>query len=71
MRWSVEGAESILFLRSIYASGNWDIYWNSYIKIERKRAYGIVLDTLNLSEENSNLEQVQDIIQPFEEALAA
>jgi hypothetical protein len=70
-RWSVEGAESVLLLRSIYTSGDWDMYWDSYMKIERKRVYGKVLDTLNLSEESSNLEQVEDSIQTSEEALAA
>ena len=70
-RWSVEGAESVLLLRSIYTSSDWDMYWDSYMKIERKRVYGKVLDTMNLSEESSNVEQVEESIQPSEEALAA
>ena len=70
-RWSIEGAESVLLLRSIYTSGDWDMYWDSYMKIERKRVYGKVLDTMNLSEESSNVEQVEESIQPSAEALAA
>jgi hypothetical protein len=60
-----------LLLRSIYTSSDWDMYWDSYMKIERKRVYGKVLDALNLSEESSNVEQVEESIQPSEEALAA
>jgi hypothetical protein len=36
-RWSVEGAQAILQLRAIAASGNLDDYWNHHIARERQR----------------------------------
>ena len=38
-RWSIEGAESILLLRSIYTSGDWNQYWDSFREFEKKRLY--------------------------------
>ena len=34
-RWSIEGAESTLLLRSVYTSGDWDIYWEAHMQRER------------------------------------
>ncbi len=34
-RWSIKGAESILLMRSIYMSGDWDEYWQAHMKRER------------------------------------
>ena len=34
-RWSIEGAEATLLLRSVYTSGDWDAYWQSHMKRER------------------------------------
>lgn len=45
-RWSVEGAESTLLLRSVYTSNDWDAYWQSHMAIERKRLYSEVLKAL-------------------------
>ena len=36
-RWSVEGAQAILQLRAIAASGDLDDYWNHHITRERQR----------------------------------
>ena len=36
-RWSVEGAQAILSLRAITASGNLDAYWNHHIAQQLQR----------------------------------
>jgi hypothetical protein len=50
-RWSIDGAESTLLLRSVYTSGDWDAYWDSHMKQERMRLYGNTLETLGLADE--------------------
>jgi hypothetical protein len=45
-RWSVEGAESTLLLRSVYTSNDWDGFWNSHMAMERERLYNKVLKAL-------------------------
>ncbi|MCI0527247.1 MAG: ISKra4 family transposase [Nitrospira sp.] len=45
-RWSVEGAESTLLLRSIYMSGDWEAYWKTHRHLQRRRLYGKTLDAL-------------------------
>jgi len=45
-RWSVEGAESTLLLRSVYTSNDWDDFWNSHMAKERERLYHKVLKVL-------------------------
>lgn len=42
-RWSIEGAEATLLLRSIYTSNDWDAYWKVYMQIERNRLYGRII----------------------------
>jgi hypothetical protein len=49
-RWSIEGAESTLLLRSIYTSSDWDAYWDSHMQQERRRLYGNTLDALGIAE---------------------
>jgi hypothetical protein len=34
-RWSIEGAEAILLLRSIYTSNDWQAYWQAHMIRER------------------------------------
>ena len=34
-RWSIEGAESTLLLRSVYTSGDWEPYWEAHMQRER------------------------------------
>ena len=34
-RWSIEGAEATLLLRSIYTSNDWEAYWQSHMRRER------------------------------------
>lgn len=38
-RWSVEGAEAILLLRSVYTSDDWDEYWKFHMQLERSFRY--------------------------------
>ncbi|BBO92241.1 hypothetical protein DSCOOX_54210 [Desulfosarcina ovata subsp. ovata] len=35
-RWSINGAEATLLLRSVYTSDDWDDYWIAHMKRERK-----------------------------------
>ena len=50
-RWSIKGAESILLLRSIYTSHDWDAYWQSHIKIEREKLYGDILRAMGIADD--------------------
>lgn len=45
-RWSVQGAEATLLLRSIYTSNDWHDYWDAHRGIEQQRLYGKVLHAL-------------------------
>jgi hypothetical protein len=36
-RWSLEGAEAVLRLRSLYVSGDWHEYWHFHQQRERQR----------------------------------
>ena len=40
MRWTVEGAQAILDLRSTYLNGDWSAYWSYYTDAEHQRLYG-------------------------------
>lgn len=39
-RWTVEGAQAILDLRSTYLNGDWNLYWSHYTQSEYQRLYG-------------------------------
>lgn len=43
-RWSIKGAESILLLRSIYTSLDWDDYWCSHMILQREQKYDAFLN---------------------------
>lgn len=43
MRWSLEGAEAMLRLRSVYLSEDWEDYWQYHTAVERERVHGRVL----------------------------
>jgi hypothetical protein len=43
MRWSVEGAEAMLRLRSVYLSDDWQDYWCYHVEAEGRRLHGRVL----------------------------
>ena len=53
-RWSIEGAESTLLLRSVYTSGDWDAYWEWHMKLERSRLYGGVFKALGIADDYYN-----------------
>jgi hypothetical protein len=36
-RWSLQGAEAVLRLRSLYISGDWPEYWHFHLKQEHQR----------------------------------
>jgi hypothetical protein len=43
-RWSLDGGESMLLLRSVYTSGDWNEYWRIFRQLERERNYKKFLD---------------------------
>jgi len=43
MRWSIEGAESMLRLRSVYLSQDWEAYWKDQVGRKREELHGRVL----------------------------
>ena len=49
-RWSIDGAESTLLLRSIMTSHDWDAYWESHMHQEHMRLYGELVDALPIGE---------------------
>lgn len=34
-RWSINGAEAALLLRSVHTSGDWEDYWDAHMQRER------------------------------------
>jgi hypothetical protein len=40
MRWTVNGAQSLLHLRAIYINDDWESFQNYYIETEQARLYG-------------------------------
>jgi hypothetical protein len=61
-RWSIEGAESTLLLRSIYTSGDWDAYWDSHMKQERTRLYDKTLDAFALADVYDGEQQTENVV---------
>ena len=53
-RWSIKGAESILLLRSVYTSDDWDAYWDAHRQLEQKRLYAHVLPAFGYPDEYFN-----------------
>ena len=49
-RWSIEGAESTLLLRSIVTSHDWEAYWESHMHQEHLRLYGGFVEALPIVE---------------------
>ena len=58
-RWSVTGAESVLLLRSVYTSGDWDAYRQAHMRFERERLYGGVLKALSVSDDYFESEEIK------------
>jgi hypothetical protein len=40
MRWSMNGAQAMLKLRSVYLNGDWQRYWTFHRQQEQSRLYG-------------------------------
>jgi hypothetical protein len=41
-RWGLDGAEDILKLRAVIASGDFDAYWRFHLRQEHKRIHGAI-----------------------------
>jgi hypothetical protein len=41
-RWGLEGAEAILKLRAVTATGDFEDYWRSHLRQEHKRIHGAI-----------------------------
>jgi hypothetical protein len=52
-RWSIEGAESTLLLRSVYTSNDWDAYWEKHREREQRRLYRKIPPLLGCSDDYS------------------
>lgn len=50
-RWSIEGAESTLLLRSIYTSNDWNDYWKEHRRMERNSLYSNILKALDYADD--------------------
>lgn len=50
-RWSIEGAESILLLRSIYTSNDWNEYWKLRRASIRLKRYGNIMKALDYADD--------------------
>jgi len=61
-RWSIDGAESTLLLRSVYTSGDWDAYWDSHMKQERTRLYSRTLEALTIADEYDGDLQTEKVV---------
>ena len=42
MRWTVEGAQAILDLRSTYLNGDWTRFWTYFAQMEHERLYDLL-----------------------------
>ena len=50
-RWSIDGAESTLLLRSVYTSNDWNEFWDCHRSLERKRLHGNTLSALSFPDD--------------------
>ena len=53
-RWSIEGAESTLLLRSVYTGNDWECYQEWHMKPERRRLYGGMFKTSGIADNYNN-----------------
>ena len=42
MRWTVQGAQAILDLRSTYLNGDWTRFWTYFAQMEHERLYDLL-----------------------------
>ncbi len=50
-RWSIDGAESTLLLRSVYTSNDWNEFWECHMSLERKKLHGETLSALSFPDD--------------------
>ncbi len=50
-RWSIQGAESMLLLRSVYTSKDWNEYWIAHRDLEFRRLYGNILNSYDYADD--------------------
>nr|WP_207680169.1 hypothetical protein [Desulfonema magnum] len=54
-RWSADGAEAILLLRSVYTGSDWDAYWQFHMELERSFYYHDALSALGITDDYDEL----------------
>ncbi len=62
-RWSIEGAESILLLRSVYTSQDWNQYWQFHMQLERSFYYHEALSVLEIPDDFDELGMIEKKIE--------
>ena len=62
-RWSTEGAEAILLLRSIYTSQDWEKYWQFHMELERSFNYHGAMVAIGLPDHFNELGIVEEDIE--------
>ena len=67
-RWSIDGAEAILLLRSVYTSSDWDAYWQCHMELERSFYYHDTLTALGIPDDYDELGCRVAYSQPLEKA---
>lgn len=67
-RWSVDGAEAVLLLRSVYTSSDWDAYWQFHMELERSFYYHETLVALGIPDDYDELGCRVDRSQPLKKA---
>lgn len=60
-RWSIDGAESILLLRSVYTSRDWTDYWLYHMQLERSFNYHDALVSIGVDDIFDELGMVEQI----------
>ncbi len=58
-RWSIDGAESILLLRSVYTSRDWDDFWQFHMRLERSFNYEDALASIGASDTFNELGMIE------------
>lgn len=59
-RWSVDGAEAILLLRSVYTSRDWEDFWQFHMKLERSFNYHDTLVSIGDEDAFNELGMLED-----------
>ncbi len=69
-RWSIDGAESTLLLRSIYTSKDWNDYWLSHMNEEAERLYSLIIKYPNCNDSNFDADMTDNNLLHFQEKAA-